>query len=391
MQRKIYIIYHLTNRTMKRLLLVSALICALFALPVQAQTENHGWFGGVSAGIPSGYSTFRPTKVGYSGGLFAGYRFNRIISLEASARIGRTILGTYDCLADHYIGTDGNHYSFKPEGISSWQYSDLRSYVNLQQYGLQLNVNLLGLFNRTKDSRWRFEIAPMLSAFGTDADIHGARQLNKGTKWHLGVGGNVQVGYWFTNHFGLAVYTEGNHLTGARLDGIPKYRFINNFMGESGIKFAFGFGKQKKAEAVQVVEPVAEPVKVVEPERPVVVETKPVPVVEEPKVEEFEFGNVLFDVNKSNIKESEKSKITEATEYLKSNGDKQVEVTGWTDPTGSKEYNKNLSVRRAKAVKQALVDGGIAANRISTKGNGVKTDAGDDYEQARTAVIEEVK
>jgi outer membrane protein OmpA-like peptidoglycan-associated protein len=304
--------------------------------------------------------------------------------------MGRTILGTYDCLADHYLGADGKHYSTLPE-ISSWQYSDIKSYVDLQQYGLQLNVNLLGIFNRTRDSRWRVEIAPMLSAYGTDADLHGAKQLNKGTKWHLGVGGNVQVGYWFTNHFGLAIYTEGNHLTGSRLDGIPKFRFINNFVGESGIKFAFGFGKSKKAEPVQVVEPVAEPVQVVEPEKPVVVKPKPAPVVETPKAKEFEFRNVLFDVNKDNIKDSEKGKISEATEYLKNNTEKQVKVTGWTDPTGSEKLNKDLSNRRAKSVKQALVNGGIDASRISTEGKGVMTEAGSNYEQARAAVIKEVK
>jgi outer membrane protein OmpA-like peptidoglycan-associated protein len=303
--------------------------------------------------------------------------------------MGRTILGTYDCLADHYVGADGNHYSTKPSSITSWQYSDIKSYVDLQQYGLQLNINLLGIFNRTRDSRWRIEIAPMLSAFGTKADLRGT-SLEKENKWHLGVGGNVQIGYWFTNHFGLAVYTEGNHLTGSRLDGIPKFRFRNNFMGESGIKFAFGFGKSKKAEPVQVVEPVAEPVQVVEPKKPVVVETKPVPVVEEPKVEEFEFQNVYFDVNKAVIKDSEKSKINEATEYLKNNSEKQVEVSGWADPTGSEKLNKDLSTRRAKAVKQALVNGGVDASRISAEGKGVKNDAASN-EQARTAIITEVK
>jgi outer membrane protein OmpA-like peptidoglycan-associated protein len=377
---------------MKRFFLFSILLSLLSIMPSQAQTESNGWYGGVSVGVPSGYSSFRPSKVGYSGGLFAGYRFNRILSLEGSARLGRTILGTYDCIANQYVGADGQHYYPAPSNMTSWQYSDIKSYVDLQQYALQLNINILGFFNRTKDSRWRVEIAPLISALGSKADLRGT-SLEKETKWHMGLGGNVQAGYWFTNHFGLLVYVDGTHLTGARLDGIPKFRFINNYLGEAGVKFAFGFGKSKKVEPVQeVVEPapVVEPVKVVEP-APVKVETKPVVAEPEEVIEDFEFSRILFDVNKANIKDSEAVKIKEAAGYLKENPEKKVTVAGWTDPTGNDSLNAALSLRRANAVQKALIAEGVAADRISVSGNGVLTEEGGSYQQSRAVIIKEVK
>jgi len=48
----------------------------------------------------------------------------------------------------------------------------------------------------------------------------------------------------------------------------------------------------------------------------------------------------------------------------------QVEISGHTDSVGSEEYNQALSLRRAQAVKNWLVQKGIAANRMKTVGKG---------------------
>ena len=45
-------------------------------------------------------------------------------------------------------------------------------------------------------------------------------------------------------------------------------------------------------------------------------------------------------------------------------------VEGHTDSTGSAEYNRQLSLRRAEAVKQALVQGGMDAASVRTAGLG---------------------
>ena len=60
-----------------------------------------------------------------------------------------------------------------------------------------------------------------------------------------------------------------------------------------------------------------------------------------------------------------------------------VVITGHTDNVGSQKYNQVLSLKRAQAVKNWLVEKGIASNRMRTVGRGLnepvasnETDAG---------------
>ena len=45
-------------------------------------------------------------------------------------------------------------------------------------------------------------------------------------------------------------------------------------------------------------------------------------------------------------------------------------VTGHTDRAGSEQYNTNLSIRRAEAVRDALISRGVAGSAISIAGRG---------------------
>lgn len=49
---------------------------------------------------------------------------------------------------------------------------------------------------------------------------------------------------------------------------------------------------------------------------------------------------------------------------------KKLEISGHTDDVGSERYNQGLSERRAAAVKAQLVQFGVPAERIVTKGFG---------------------
>jgi outer membrane protein OmpA-like peptidoglycan-associated protein len=61
--------------------------------------------------------------------------------------------------------------------------------------------------------------------------------------------------------------------------------------------------------------------------------------------------------------------------HLKARKMPDLELVGHTDPVGSLEYNDDLSLRRAAAIKKFLVENGYPANRIKIGGRG-KRDAG---------------
>jgi len=81
-------------------------------------------------------------------------------------------------------------------------------------------------------------------------------------------------------------------------------------------------------------------------------------------------GDVLFDFNKANLKPGGMKVVNRLASFMQEYPNRNVQVEGYTDSIGSSEYNENLSLRRALAVQQALVNRGISANRISVRGFG---------------------
>src|SRR5690606_8885153 len=62
--------------------------------------------------------------------------------------------------------------------------------------------------------------------------------------------------------------------------------------------------------------------------------------------------------------------IQKVAEFLIEYPDRQIKVEGFTDNVGDDEYNRQLSQRRAEAVKQALINAGVPSNRILAEGMG---------------------
>ncbi len=81
--------------------------------------------------------------------------------------------------------------------------------------------------------------------------------------------------------------------------------------------------------------------------------------------------NVFFDFNSSVVSSAYLDVIVSAIETLKNNPGANVVIEGYTDIRGTENWNSRLSKQRAKAVAEMLIQGGVAANRIKTKGLGV--------------------
>ena len=115
-------------------------------------------------------------------------------------------------------------------------------------------------------------------------------------------------------------------------------------------------------------EPKPEPAPAPKPEpKP---EPKPVITVEEQKIIIDAFENLQFDTNKATIKATSYPSLDKLAELLKKYPNTTTTLSGYTDNTGNRAYNVDLSKRRANAVKDYLVNKGIAATRISADGFG---------------------
>jgi len=81
-------------------------------------------------------------------------------------------------------------------------------------------------------------------------------------------------------------------------------------------------------------------------------------------------GDVLFDTGQTQMKAGGMRAVQKLADVLKEYPQRAVLVEGFTDSTGGSEYNQGLSDRRAKAVKTALLDSGVSADRITQRGYG---------------------
>jgi len=153
-------------------------------------------------------------------------------------------------------------------------------------------------------------------------------------------------------------------------DGAP---WFSNLLYQAGLTFEIGGQSAVKEEAPA---PAPEPAPA-----PVVTPPPPPPAKEQGAII---FRNILFDFDKSNIKPESYPVLDEVAEYLKANPKVKMEIQGHTDGKGKAAYNLKLSDRRAESVKKYLVDKGIAADRLETKGYGLtKPVAPNDTEENR--------
>ena len=382
-----------------RIRLLIAILASVLPLSTMKAEEgkdvlapSQGWYIGVEGGMPFGFSTFSSfghdkTHLGWTAGLYGGYRFNSIFSAELSAKYGEMNLSAQDCCVErnYWLGSDGVLYKAGVLGMDSWEYANLKSHVRMGQYGARVNINLLGLFPQTADSRWDLAVSPHIYAVTTKADIQTiadeAKVMKGSTNWHLGYGADLHVGYQLTSCLKLGIYSGLTRLTGERMDGMPEHLHKNNFVWESGIRLGISFTKAKKRKMMEtstipqpeVQQQLTTPEEnTQQQESAAKVDKAETKVAEQDIAEtsEVKFPVIYFNFNSIAIKPDEESKLNEILHILKENPDMKVTVTGWCDTRGSVAVNKRISRQRAETLKAWLVKNGIEASRISAAGKG---------------------
>ena len=80
---------------------------------------------------------------------------------------------------------------------------------------------------------------------------------------------------------------------------------------------------------------------------------------------------VRFDTNKSTLTAAAKANLDKLVPVFNQYPDTNIQIYGYTDSTGTAEYNLKLSDQRAASVKAYLIGKGLAAGRFVTTGMGI--------------------
>lgn len=91
-------------------------------------------------------------------------------------------------------------------------------------------------------------------------------------------------------------------------------------------------------------------------------------------VDKSKFSSVLFSFDSYAIESSERPKLDQVAEFMKS-GSKTVIIAGFTDERGTPEYNRGLGERRAQAARQYLMERGADVGKLQTVSFGAEMPA----------------
>ena len=207
------------------------MLLAMLAAGVQtafAQTDSRdyerGWYAGLHGGTSFGQATFRSiteskTHVGAQFGIFGGYQFSRLLSVEALATMGWQKQTSLDC-CPYWLSTDGERTFVPVLDKQGNYYRDLEAKTQWMRFGLQANFDVLSLLTKPT-CKWSVTLSPQLSAVTTR------------TK-HLATG--------YEQEFDRQWHTC---LTGDRFDNIPKHCHKSNLLWEGGLKLSYHFTNTK--------------------------------------------------------------------------------------------------------------------------------------------------
>ncbi len=81
-------------------------------------------------------------------------------------------------------------------------------------------------------------------------------------------------------------------------------------------------------------------------------------------------AHVLFDFDKSDLRPEGKAELDPLVQAMQQDPQLVASIVGHTDSRGPEDYNLGLSERRAQAVADYIVDGGITSDRLKVEGRG---------------------
>jgi len=81
-------------------------------------------------------------------------------------------------------------------------------------------------------------------------------------------------------------------------------------------------------------------------------------------------NNIFFETDKFELNDNSKTELKKVVAFLKSNPLVKIQIEGHTDDVGNKDYNLELSLKRATSVQTFIINSGIMQKRVSGQGYG---------------------
>jgi len=97
--------------------------------------------------------------------------------------------------------------------------------------------------------------------------------------------------------------------------------------------------------------------------------------------------HVQFGFDRSDLSDGAQTALLGVVKELKTNVDLTVDLEGYTDPTGTREYNVGLSQRRVESVRRYLIENGTDIARIHSIGMGVLVAANAEHAKLRRVTV----
>ncbi len=297
---------------MKKVVLGAA---ALVALPVAAANAQSNWFTASGPTNPGVY-------IGAEGGL--NWMLNTTI-------LGNSVSPQTGWAAGGVIGYDFVGPRVELEGI----YRQNQTNVGFPGRAISNKIGQLGVMaNLLYDFLPGATITPYIGAGAGIAFVDGDSSLGSTQFAYQGI-----IGFGWNVDSNFRVNLDGRYY-GTTNPSVGGSTWNNNNFGVMlGLTYKFG-----QPEAVA-----------------------PPPPAPAPSAPSF---MVFFDWDRSNLSAQALATIQQAADAYKAKGNARITATGHTDRSGPESYNMALSLRRANAVKDALVRDGVPATAISVVGRG---------------------
>ncbi|GLT14140.1 OmpA family protein [Vibrio algivorus] len=301
----------------------------LMSPQVNAAAENAGEF---YLGAKTGWSNFDFSQNdgdidddAWAGSVYGGYQFNEWFSLEG----GYNYLGNSK---EHIAGSEVN-----------------KTQIQNGEVGAKLDWNLTSAWNLFGKVGTSYNYVDQKTGAYNDSDENWSLMLGAGVEYQLSHNWRIRSEYqWFDN--------VGENSTTGRSDVNYLSLGLSYYFGSSDNGAAATAAAATTAAVVATQEPEPEPV--VEPAPP----ADPIPAVT--------LSKGAFEHDSTELTPEAKSSLDQVVTHLKESPETRVDVIGYTDSTGSAEYNQKLSEKRAQSASDYLESQGIEESRITTIGKG---------------------